>query len=43
MGVALVTWNIVNACQEDQGNTILTTEGTPDDRTKMEHFSYKGE
>ena len=43
MGVALVTQHIINACQEDKGNAVLATEGTPDSSNKLECFSYKGE
>ena len=43
MGVALVTQHVVNACQEEKGNIIVATEGTPDSSNKTEHFSYKGE
>ena len=43
MGVALVTQHIVNACQEDQGNTVPAIEGPPDSSNKTDHFSYKGE
>ena len=43
MDMALVTQHIVYACQEDLGNMVLTTEGTPDSSNKTEHFRYKGE
>ena len=43
MGVALVTQHIVNTYQEEQGNVVLATKGTPDRNYKMKHFSYKGE
>ena len=38
MGMALVTQQVMNACQEDLGNV-----GTPDSSNKMERFTYKGE
>ena len=41
--MTLVTQQIENACQEDQGNVVLATEGTPDISNKTECFSYKGE
>ena len=45
--MALVTQQVVNACQEDEGSVVLAieegTEGTPDSSNKMERFSYKGE
>ena len=28
--MALVTQHVMNACQEDQGNVVLATEGIPD-------------
>ena len=40
MGVALVTYHIMNACQE---NVVLATEGTPNSSNKTKHFSYKVE
>ena len=33
----------MNTCQEDKGNAVLTTEGTPNSNNKTVHFSYKGE
>ena len=41
--MALVTQYAVNTCQEDLGNAVLATEGTPDSSNKTEHFRYKGE
>ena len=38
-----VTQHFVNACQEEQGNVILATEGTPDCSNTTEHFSYMGD
>ena len=35
--------HIMNSCQENQGNTVIATEGTPDSSNKTERFSYKGE
>ena len=43
MYMALVTQHVVNACQEDQGNTVLTTEGLPNSSNKTELLSYKGQ
>ena len=41
--MALVTQHVLNICQEDLGNAVLATEGTPDSSSKMEPFSYKSE
>ena len=43
MGMILVTQHIMNACQEDYGNVVLATEGTPHSSNKMEYFGYKGD
>ena len=40
--VTLVIQYVVNACQEDQNNAVVATEGTPNSSNKTEHFSYKG-
>ena len=40
MNLALVTQDIVNASQEDQGNVVLATERTHNNSNKMERFSY---
>ena len=41
--MALVTQQVMNACQEDLGNVVIATEGTPDSSNKTERFTYKGQ
>ena len=43
MRMALITPHLVNACQEDQSNVVLATEGLPGSTNKSECFNYKGE
>ena len=38
-GMALVTQDVMNASQEDQGNAVLVTKGTPDDSNKNAFLS----
>ena len=42
MGVTLVRQHIMNSCQEDYGNVVLATGGTPNSSNKTESLSYKG-
>ena len=42
-GGALVKQHIVNICQEDWGNAVLATEGSPNSSNKTVLFSYKDE